>query len=78
MSPLWLRDVFGKAGRVTDAFISKKERRFKTNAFGFVRFATLKEASNAIESLNGWQVKGSTLSVELAKFHKGGEAIVYR
>ena len=53
-------------------FISHKIRRFKKEAFGFVRFAALHEAKNAICHLDGLWVKGGKLRVAMARFYKGG------
>ena len=60
---------------VVDIFISNKSRWNRTAAFGFVRYATVKEAQSAITKLNGLAVQGRRLIVSMARYEKGGVPI---
>ena len=73
-----LRSIFEIAGRVIDVFISRKARKFRKEAFGFVRFSKLKDAKYAIHNLDGFEVNGRRLSVSMAKYRKGGALIERR
>ncbi|KAH7843379.1 hypothetical protein Vadar_015904 [Vaccinium darrowii] len=53
MDVAWLGQIFSKYGCVLDAFIPKKRSRGFNSKFGFVRFGSLREAEEAISSLNG-------------------------
>ena len=76
LSPAWLRSIFDKVGRVADVFISRRIRKFSKETFGFVRFRTLQEAKFAIEKLHDFQIRGRNLQVSLARYYKGGAAIL--
>ncbi|CAO2837916.1 unnamed protein product [Amaranthus hypochondriacus] len=73
MAKQWLVDVFSECGRVKDAFISAKKRKFSKDGFGFVRFGRKVEALAAIEKFDGMIVKGKTMRVSMAKFNKMGQ-----
>ena len=72
MSLNLLRCLFEKYGYVEDVFISKKPRKHKLGAFGFVRLTHLQDARMAKNYLNGFVVCGSKLTVSLAKYNKDG------
>ena len=74
----WLRFIFEKVGRVEDVFISAKARKFRKEAFGFVRYTRLQDAKNAINRLDGLALKGMRLKVSLARYSKGGSAITFQ
>ena len=67
-----LRKIFENEGRVNDIFISRKARKFRREAFSFVRYYNLQDAKNAVRNLDGFEVKGMRLSVSMAKYNKGG------
>ncbi|CAO2815927.1 unnamed protein product [Amaranthus hypochondriacus] len=75
MAKEWLWDVFSEYGKVEDIFISKKVRKSKRDAFGFVRYKKKHGALEAIKYLNGREVKGKKMVVSMAKYYKGGEPI---
>ena len=56
-------------------FISKKIKKFKKEAFGFVRYANRQEARNAIKHLDGFAVKGMKLKVLMARYNKEGSTM---
>ena len=67
-----LRKIFEVEGRVNDVFISRKARKFRREAFGFVRFYNRQDARNAVRNLDGFVMKGMRLSVSMAKYNKRG------
>ncbi|CAO2830829.1 unnamed protein product [Amaranthus hypochondriacus] len=71
---LWrdLKRIFSSIGNVVDLFVSKKLRKNRDGAFGFVRYGTMMEAERAISNLEGIMVGGKSMSVSFAQFHKGG------
>ena len=75
MSTSRLRIIFEKEGCVEDVFISKKAKKFKKEAFGFVRYARLQETRNAIIYLDGFAVSGMRLRFSMARYKKGGSTI---
>ena len=75
MSSSWLRSIFEREGRVDDVFISKKIRKFKKDALGFVRFRSCQDVVNAIINLNGFLVRGLRLRVSMATFKRQNSTI---
>lgn len=69
-----LKKIFEEVRSVDDAYMSKKIRKSKKLAFGFIRYKKLKDAEFAIEKLNGFFVRGSKLKVSMARYNKGGHA----
>ena len=58
--------MFSFKGRVADAYVSYKWRRNMENLFGFVRFYHTQKATKAIKNLNGIEIRGCKLSIQLA------------
>lgn len=71
-----LKNLFGKAGKVVDAFVSRKKRKNKKTAFGFVRYSHWEEAKQAIQDLNGHGFFGLKMRVSWARFRKGGQPTI--
>ncbi|GMI92965.1 hypothetical protein HRI_002965800 [Hibiscus trionum] len=63
-----LRQTFGRHGDLVDSFIAKKRDK-AGKRFGFVRFATWKDAYRAMERLNGFKLYGYRLTVSVARFN---------
>jgi RNA recognition motif-containing protein len=61
-----LREVFAQIGGVESAEVVKDRDTGQSRGFGFVEMASAEEASEAVKKLNGHQVDGRTLRVELA------------
>jgi RNA recognition motif-containing protein len=61
-----LREVFAEVGGVESAEVVKDRDTGQSRGFGFVEMASAEEASEAVKKLNGHQVDGRTLRVELA------------
>lgn len=62
-----LQDAFAKHGTVTDSVIMMDRMSNRPRGFGFVTMSTADEAQKAIDSLNGTDLDGRTLTVNLAK-----------
>jgi len=62
-----LRDTFAAVGTVETATIIIDKMTNRSKGFGFVEMATEEEAKKAIETLNGKELDGRTLTVNEAK-----------
>ncbi|MDO8487079.1 MAG: RNA-binding protein [Candidatus Curtissbacteria bacterium] len=62
-----LREVFAKAGQVTEANVVMDKMTGRSRGFGFVEMATEEDAKKAIDSLNGTEVGGRKIFVSEAK-----------
>jgi cold-inducible RNA-binding protein len=62
-----LKDTFAAIGTVETATIIMDKMTNRSKGFGFVEMATEEEAQKAIESLNGKELDGRTLTVNEAK-----------
>lgn len=62
-----LRELFEKAGTVTSATIITDKFSGRSKGFGFVEMSSDAEAQKAIESLNGKDFGGRTLTVNEAR-----------
>lgn len=62
-----LREFFAKAGAVESAAVVMDRETGRSRGFGFVEMATAEEAEEAVKKLNGQELDGRTLKVELAK-----------
>jgi len=62
-----LKEAFSAAGTVESATIIIDRMTDRSKGFGFVEMATDEEAQKAIETLNGKELDGRTLTVNEAK-----------
>jgi len=62
-----LREVFAEAGTVESASVVTDRETGRSRGFGFVEMATSAEAEAAVKKLNGQEVDGRAIRVELAK-----------
>ena len=62
-----LKETFSAAGTVESATIIIDKMSNRSKGFGFVEMATDKEAQKAIETLNGKELDGRTLTVNEAR-----------
>jgi RNA recognition motif-containing protein len=62
-----LREFFAQCGEVTSASVVTDQFSGRSRGFGFVEMATAEEANNAVQQLNGRDLDGRQLKVELAK-----------
>jgi cold-inducible RNA-binding protein len=70
-----LREVFAQVGSVESAAVVTDRETGRSRGFGFVEMATAEEAEAAVKKLNGQELDGRRLNVELAKpAGQGGSA----
>jgi RNA recognition motif-containing protein len=62
-----LRDTFAAHGTITDACLIMDRMTNRPRGFGFVTMSTDEEAQKAVESLNGTDLGGRALTVNIAK-----------
>lgn len=67
-----LRDAFAPFGEVVDAKVVTDRDTGRSRGFGFVTFATAEAAQTARESMDGAQLGGRTIRVDLARERQGG------
>ena len=65
-----LGQIFTKSGKVVSAKIVLNRDTGRSRGFGFVEMSTPEEAKKAIKDLNGKDVKGRILVVDLEKLKK--------
>jgi RNA recognition motif-containing protein len=61
-----LRSVFSQFGQVTDAAVLTDRTTGQSRGFGFVTFESRKDAARAIEQLNGSEIDGREIVVNIA------------
>jgi RNA recognition motif-containing protein len=62
-----LREFFASAGTVESATVIIDRMSGRSKGFGFVEMATEEEANAAIEQMNGKELDGRTISVNIAR-----------
>jgi cold-inducible RNA-binding protein len=62
-----LQDTFASHGTVLEANLMMDRVSGRSRGFGFVTMSTPEEAQNAITALNGTDVKGRSLTVNVAR-----------
>jgi cold-inducible RNA-binding protein len=62
-----LQTMFAQSGSVKSVQIIKDRDTGRSKGFGFVEMTTQEEAQNAIKALNGKEVSGRALTINLAK-----------
>lgn len=62
-----LREIFAKAGQVTEANVVMDKMTGRSRGFGFVEMATEEDAKKAIDTLNGTEVEGRKIFVSEAR-----------
>ncbi|MEI4884416.1 RNA recognition motif domain-containing protein, partial [Klebsiella pneumoniae] len=67
-----LREWFAQAGTVLSADVVTDQFSGRSRGFGFVEMATPEEAQRAVAELNGRDLDGRALKVEVAKPRTGG------
>jgi RNA recognition motif-containing protein len=61
-----LREFFAQCGNVTSATVITDRFSGQSRGFGFVEMATAEEAQNAISQLNGRDLDGRRITVEVS------------
>lgn len=62
-----LRNVFEEFGTITSVSVISDRMTGQSRGFGFVEFSNANEAQKAIESLDGRDIDGRTISVNVAR-----------
>ncbi len=62
-----LREIFSQAGNVVSAQVVKDRETGRSRGFGFVEMSTEEEAQNAVSNLNGADVEGRKIVVNIAR-----------
>jgi len=62
-----LQDAFAAFGTVAETNLMMDRTTGRSRGFGFVTMSTPEEAQKAIESLNGKELRGRTLTVNIAR-----------
>jgi RNA recognition motif-containing protein len=62
-----LREVFAQSGTVVSATVVTDQSTGQSRGFGFVEMATDEEATKAVQALNGRDLDGRSLKVEVSK-----------
>ncbi len=62
-----LREAFARIGAVESASVVTDRDTGRSRGFGFVEMATSEEANDAVARLNGTELDGRRIKVELAK-----------
>lgn len=62
-----LADIFAEAGTVVSAKVIMDRDTNRSKGFGFVEMSTEDEAKKAIDTLNGKEVEGRTITVNEAR-----------
>jgi RNA recognition motif-containing protein len=62
-----LRSVFEEFGTITSVSVISDRMTGQSRGFGFVEFSSAGEAQKAIESLDGRDIDGRTISVNVAR-----------
>ncbi len=69
-----LRETFARFGSVESASVVTDRDTGRSHGFGFVEMATAEEAKAAVGALNGTELDGRSIKVELAKPSNFGSA----
>jgi RNA recognition motif-containing protein len=69
-----LQEFFGQAGEVVSANVITDQFTGRSRGFAFVEMATMDEAARAVSDLNGRELDGRPLKVELAKPKSAGRS----
>ncbi len=62
-----LAELFAQAGNVVSAQVVKDRETGRSRGFGFVEMSTEEEAQNAVKNLNGTDVEGRKIVVNIAR-----------
>jgi RNA recognition motif-containing protein len=62
-----LRELFAASGTVVSATVVMDRDTGQSRGFGFVEMSTTEEANKAVQALNGRDLDGRSLKVEISK-----------
>ena len=67
-----LQAAFSPFGEITDAKVISDRDSGRSRGFGFVTYADSSSAQKAIQEMNGTELDGRTLNVDIAQERSGG------
>mgnify|MGYP001565492446 CR=1 FL=1 len=67
-----LQAAFSRFGEITDAKVISDRDSGRSRGFGFVTFADAASAQKAVAEMNGAELDGRTLNVDIAQEKSGG------
>jgi RNA recognition motif-containing protein len=73
-----LQDFFAQAGEVTSAAVVTDRDTGRSRGFGFVEMTTPEAAQRAVADLNGRELDGRSLRIEVSKPKQDGYATRHR
>jgi len=62
-----LNQMFAQFGTVVEAIVIEERQTGRSKGFGFVTFSTEEEAQAAVNAMNGHEVEGRALVVNVAR-----------
>lgn len=62
-----LKEIFSQAGTVVSAQVVKDRETGRSRGFGFVEMSSDEEANNAVSNLNGSDIDGRQIVVNVAR-----------
>lgn len=69
-----LEDMFCRAGKILDSFLSIDKHSGKKRGFAFIGFGSIQEAKRAVEIARGRSWGGRKIQAQLSKFKQGANA----
>lgn len=63
-----LKKVFSKYGDLGDVYVPRYPDTFASRGFAFVRFVRKRDAEEAMRKMNGFELDGRTLSIQMARY----------
>ncbi len=73
VTPDELRPLFEKFGEVGDIYIPRDPYSKESRGFAFVRFADKRDADDAMYRMDGYNMEGREMRVQLARFGRPNE-----
>ncbi len=67
-----LEAAFARFGEITDAKVITNRETGRSRGFGFVTFADPRAAQQAVQEMNGQELDGRSLNVDIAQERGGG------
>ncbi len=67
-----LQEAFAEFGQVTDAKVITDRETGRSRGFGFVTYTNSNDAQSAVQAMNGADLDGRTLRVDLAQDRNAG------
>lgn len=62
-----LAEIFSQAGKVVSAQVIKDRDSGRSKGYGFVEMSSEEEAQNAVKNLNGTDIEGRKIVVNIAR-----------